>query len=138
MNHHMREADRFLAEFILAVKTQRPADAGPYPFLRLGKLQGIGLGDGWIDSRPKRIEGVDYLAHIVMRYRIYVDPPAKQLLLKDDIPHFEQYLKGMGAPYEVRPVRKNDLGQGLQSEFIIRRGPACEAAIQPDDEAGAC
>jgi len=137
LNHHMREADRYLAEFILAVKTQRPAASRPYPFLHLGNLQGIVLGDGWIDSRPKRIEGVDYLAHIVMRYRIYVDPPAKQLLLKDDIPHFEQYLKGMGAPYEVRPVRKNDFGQVLQAEFIIRGGPACEVVIQADYEAGA-
>jgi hypothetical protein len=135
LNHHMREADRYLAEFIHAIKTQRPAASRPYPFLHLGALQNIVLGDGWIDSRPKRIQGVDYLAHVVMRYRIYADPPAKQLLLKDDMPHFEQYLKGMGAPYDVRPVRKNDFGQVLQAEFVIKGGPACEIVIQADYDA---
>jgi len=137
LNKHMREADHYLAEFMHAVKTQRPAASRPYPFLHLGKLNNIVLGDGWIDSRPKRIEGVDYMAHIVMRYRIYADPPAKVLLLKDDMPRFEQYLKSMEAPYEVRPVQKNDFGQITRAEFIVKGGPACEVVLQADYEAGA-
>jgi hypothetical protein len=136
LNQQMREADKYLAEFILAVKEQRPAASRPYPFMHLGALQNVVLGEGWIDSRPKRIEGVDHLAYITMRYRIYADPPAKQLLLKDDMPAFEQYLKAMEAPYEIRPVRKNDFGQVMQAEFLIKGGPSCDIAIQADYDAG--
>jgi len=137
LNQQMREADRYLAEFILAIKQQRPAASQPYPFLHLGKLPNIVLGDGWIDSRPRRIEGVDHMAHIVMRYKIYADPPAKLQLLKDDMPPFEHYLKLMEAPYTVNPVQKNDFGQVLKAEYLIQGGPLCEIIITADYDNGA-
>ena len=132
LNQHMRETDRYLAEFAHAVRTQRPAAARAYPFLHLGQLQNIVLSDGAIDSRPRRIEGVDYLDYIVMRFRINADPPGKQLLHRSELSHFEQYLKGMSAAYEVRPVQKNDFGEVQKAEFIIKGGPHCEVTMRAD------
>ena len=132
LNKSMREADRYLNEFTFAVKTERPAAARPYPFLHLGALPRTVLSDGWIDSRPRRIEGVDYLDHVVMRYRVNPDPPAKQVLYRDELAHFEQYLKSMSAVYELQPTAKNDFGQVMKALFTITAGPACEVMIRAD------
>jgi len=132
LNKSMREADRYLNEFTFAVRTERPAAARPYPFLHLGALPRTVLSDGWIDSRPRRIEGVDYLDHVVMRYRVNPDPPAKQMLYRDELAHFEQYLKSMSAVYELQPTAKNDFGQVMKALFTITAGPACEVVIRAD------
>jgi serine/threonine-protein kinase len=132
LNQSMRETDRYLAEFIFAVKTQHPAAARPYPFLHLGALPRTVLSEGWIDSRPRRIEGVDYLDYVVMRYRVNPDPPAKQMLYRDELAHFEQYLKSMSAVYELQPTAKNDFGQVMKAVFTITGGPKCEVVMRAD------
>ena len=134
LNQSMREADRYLAEFILAVKTQKPAASRPYPFLHLGALPRTVLSDGWVDSRPKRIQGVDYLEFTTIRYRVNPDPPAKQMLVRDEFAHFENYLKSMGAVYELQPTAKNDFGQVMKAVFVISGGPNCEVMVRADYE----
>ena len=134
LNQSMREADRYLAEFILAVRTQKPAASRPYPFLHLGTLPRTVLSDGWVDSRPKRIQGVDYLEYVSFRYRVNPDPPAKQMLVRDEFAHFENYLKSMGAVYEIQPTAKNDFGQVMKAVFVITGGPTCEVMVRADYE----
>ena len=115
-------------------RRKNPAPPRPYPFLHLGALPRTVLSDGWVDSRPKRIPGVDYLEHTTIRYRVNPDPPAKQMLVRDEFAHFENYLKSMGAVYEIQPASKNDFGQVLKAVFVITGGPNCEVMVRADYE----
>jgi hypothetical protein len=72
------------------------------------------------------------LNHVVLRYRVNPEVPAKLILFRDDIVPCETYLKGFQAVFEATATTKNDFGQIVKSEFTLKGGPMCEIRIQAD------
>jgi len=132
LNQAMRDADKLLAEFMHEVSQRQPECGRPYPFMHLGSLPQVILAEGMNDSRPRRVDDIDCLAYIVMRFRVSPMSPAKQMLNKDDFAAFETYLKNLGAVYELAPAAKNDFGQVTKAVFTIKGGPKCEITINAD------
>jgi len=132
LNQAMREADKFLAEFMHEVSQRQPECAQSYPFMHFGALPNVVLSEGMADSRPRRVDDIDCLSYIVMRFRVSPMPPAKQLLNRDDFAAFETYLKNLGAVYELAPAAKNDFGQVTKAVFTVTGGPKCEITINAD------
>jgi len=132
LNVAMREADKFLAEFMHEVSQRQPECSSPYPFMHFGALPNVVLSEGMADSRPRRIGDIDCMAYIVMRYRTSPMPPAKQMLNKDDFAAFEMYLKRLGATYDLVPAAKNDFGEVTKAVFTVKGGPKCEININAD------
>jgi serine/threonine protein kinase len=131
----MREAFRYLAELAAQVNNVMPRASRPYEFIYLGKLPAVTLGEAFVDSRPRRIDGKDVTDHIFMRYRITPTQPARASLLGEDIPRCEQYLKLMKVAFQQRPLAKNDFGKVTRAELIVTGSLPCEINVRADYDA---
>jgi serine/threonine protein kinase len=131
----MRETFKYLAELVSQVNGVMPRAQKPYEFIYLGKLPTVTLGDAFVDSRPRRIDGKDVTDHIFMRYRITPTQPARASLLGDDIPRCEQYLKLMNVAFQQRPLAKNDFGKITRAEITVTGSLPCEINVRADYEA---
>src|SRR5712691_9476736 len=101
----------------------------------LGRVAAATLSEAWCDSRPRRIEGKDYCEHVMLRFRVSPQPPARVTLQTADIPRFEQYLKGMKAAYDLRVDARSDFGEATRATFTVRSGLLCEVELRADYEA---
>ena len=131
----MREAFRYLAELVAQVNNVMPRASRPYEFIYLGKLPAVTLGEAFVDSRPRRIDGKDVTDHIFMRYRITPTQPARASLLGEDIPRCEQYLKLMKVAFQQRPLAKNDFGKVTRAELTVTGSLPCEINVRADYDA---
>jgi hypothetical protein len=130
----MREAFKYLAELVRQVNEVSPTASRPYEFIYLGKLPAVTLGEAFVDSRPRRIDGKDVTDHLFMRYRITPTQPARANLLGEDIGRCEQYLKLMKVPFQQRPLAKNDFGQVTRAELTVTGSLPCEINLRADYE----
>src|SRR5437773_2155122 len=124
-----------LDEFAKELNDVAPATSAPYDFLYLGRVAAATLSEAWCDSRPRRIEGKDYCEHVLLRFRVSPQPPARVTLQTADIPRFEQYLKAMKAVYDLRVDARSDFGEATRATFSVRSGLLCEVEIRADYEA---
>jgi len=135
LDHDLRAATQYLAEFAKELNDVAPATGAPYDFLYLGRVAAATLSEAWCDGRPRRIEGKDYCEHVLLRFRVSPQPPARVTLQTADIPQFEQYLKAMKAVYELRVDARSDFGEATRATFTVRSGLLCEVEIRADYEA---
>src|SRR5438445_750891 len=135
MAQDLRAATQYLAAFAKELNDMAPATSAPYDFLYLGRVAAATLSEAWCDSRPRRIEGKDYCEHVLLRFRVSPQPPARVTLQTADIPRFEQYLKAMKAVYDLRVDARSDFGEATRATFSVRSGLLCEVEIRADYEA---
>src|SRR5438034_762056 len=135
LDQDLRAATQYLAAFAKELNDMAPATSAPYDFLYLGRVAAATLSEAWCDSRPRRIEGKDYCEHVLLRFRVSPQPPARVTLQTADIPRFEQYLKAMKAVYDLRVDARSDFGEATRATFSVRSGLLCEVEIRADYEA---
>ncbi len=131
----MREAFKYLAELVKQVNQVTPRATKPYEFIYLGKLPAVTLGEAFVDSRPRRVDGKDVTDHLFMRYRITPTQAARASLLGEDIPRCEQYLKLMKVTFQQRALAKNDFGKVTRAEITVTGSLPCEVNVRADYEA---
>jgi hypothetical protein len=131
----MREAVKYLAELVSEFNNLHPTTTKPYEFIYLGKLPSVALSQGFVDGRPRSVDGKSVIDHIFMRYRITPLQPAKANLLGDDIPRCEQYLKLMKVDFTQRVTLKNDFGKVTRAEITVTSSLPCEINVRADYDA---
>jgi hypothetical protein len=131
LNKEMRSVSSYIAQVGGEISQVKPEAGQPFEILFLGKFP-VSLADAWVDSRPTRVEGLDCMATIHVRYRMNAVTPAKVTLLGDDIARLEQLLKPLGADYQMMVEQKNDFGQARRATFVLNGKINCQLEIVAD------
>lgn len=118
LNKEMREVSQYLGQIGGEISNVKPQTGLPYEVLFLGKIP-VTLSNAWVDSRPRRVEGMECCETIEIRYQVNPEAPAKVTLLAGDIAMLEQILKSLGAEYQMTVEQKNDFGQPRKATFTL-------------------
>jgi len=129
----LRATYRYLAEFAGEVNARHPLAEKPYDLHYVGRVP-VSLSDAWADTRPRRIGNRECCDFVYLRYRVNPEPPARFTLLGPDIERCEQFLRSLGAQYELRVEARNDFGQPRRATFIVTGKLLCEVEMNPDYE----
>jgi serine/threonine-protein kinase len=136
LDRSLRNAFAFLAEFVKELNEVRPTSGLPYEYIYLGSIPEVTVSDAFVDIRPRRMEGRDFCDHVIMRFRVTPGAPARTTLIGPDIGRFEQYLKGLRVPFDVKPEARNDFGQVVRATFTVTASLPCEAILRGDYDSG--
>lgn len=131
LNKEMRAAASYLAQVGGEISSVKPEAGEPYEILFLGKFN-VTLADAWVDSRPRKVDGLDCLETVNVRYRMFANPPARVTLLGDDIGRLEQILKPLNCDYGMTVEQKNDFGQPRRATFQLNGKIGAEVEIRAD------
>src|SRR5258708_7850327 len=131
LDPELRAAYQYLAQVIAEVNSVKPQASGPYDVLYIGRLP-VSLSDGWIDSRPRRIDGRECCDRVYLRYRVNPEPPARVTIFGADIVRCEQLLKSLGADYAMQVEARTDFGEPRRATFTVNGKLACELELQAD------
>ncbi len=118
LDTELRAAYQYLAQVIAEVNSVKPQASGPYDVLYIGRVP-VSLSDGWIDSRPRRIDGRECCDRVYLRYRVNPEPPARVTIFGADIVRCEQLLKSLGADYAMQVEARTDFGEPRRATFTI-------------------
>lgn len=118
LNKEMRSVSSYIAQVGGEISQVKPEAGQPFEILFLGKFP-VSLADAWVDSRPTKVEGLDCMTHITVRYRMNAVTPPKATLLGDDIARLDQLLKPLNADYRMTVEQKNDFGQARRASFVV-------------------
>lgn len=94
------------------------------------------LSDAFIDMRLKHMEGRDFLEHLIVRFRIRPEAPARAGLMGADIERLQQMLLSLKVPFDLQPLAKNDFGQITRAAFTIGASLPCAATFRADYDSG--
>ncbi|MBV9189506.1 MAG: hypothetical protein JOZ85_03425 [Betaproteobacteria bacterium] len=119
LNKEMRDVSQYLAQIGGEISSVKPQAGMPYEVLFFGKIP-VMLSNAWVDSRPRKVDGLDCCECVSMRYQVNPESPAKATLLAGDIAQTEQTLKMLGAEYQMTVEQKNDFGQARKASFTIK------------------
>ena len=132
LNKEMRALSQYMSEVGGEISTLKPRAELPYEVLFLGKIP-VTLANAWVDSRPRKVDGMDCCERIYIRYQVNpATPPARITLLGDDIRHLDQILKSLGADYNMIVEQKNDFGQPRRAAFSVNGKLLAEIEIMAD------
>jgi len=131
LDAELRNCDTYLAAVGEQINQVAPEAQGPYEFQWMGKLK-VTLSGSWISSRPRRIDGRDFLNHIIVRYQVNPQPPHQLRMFGPDIERYSSYLMPMKPDYELQIERKNDFGQPTQVNFVVKGKLPCQIEIMAD------
>jgi hypothetical protein len=92
----------------------------------------VSLADAWVDSRPRKVDGMDVYDWTNMRYRMNAVTPARVTLLSDDIARLDQMLKPLNCDYKMIVEQKNDFGQPRRATFVVNGKLLAEIEILAD------
>jgi len=118
LDKEMRAVSAYMGQVGGEISNVRPETGLPYEVLFLGKLP-VTLSNAWVDSRPRKVDGMDCCERIYIRYHVNPTTPARITLLGDDIMRLDQILKSLGADYKMNVEQKNDFGQPRRASFIV-------------------
>src|SRR6186713_884760 len=88
LNKEMRSVASYIAQVGGEISQVKPEAGQPFDILFLGKVP-VMLADAWVDSRPTKVDGLDCMTTINVRYKMNAVTPAKVSLLGDDIGRLE-------------------------------------------------
>ena len=131
LDKEMRAVSAYMAQVGGEISNVRPETGLPYEVLFLGKLP-VTLANAWVDSRPRKVDGMDCCERIHIRYQVNPTTPARITLLGDDIARFDQILKSLGADYKMNVEQKNDFGQPRRASFVVNGKLLAEIEILAD------
>jgi hypothetical protein len=118
LNKEMRSVASYISQVGGEISQVKPEAGQPFEILFLGKFP-VSLADAWVDSRPTKVDGLDCMTTINVRYRMNAVTPAKVTLLGDDIARLEQLLKPLSCDYKMTVEQKNDFGQARRASFVL-------------------
>src|SRR5438046_3392306 len=84
LDKEMRAVSAYMGQVGGEISNVRPETGLPYEVLFLGKLP-VTLSNAWVDSRPRKVDGMDCCERIYIRYHVNPTTPARITLLGDDI-----------------------------------------------------
>jgi hypothetical protein len=131
LNKEMRSVASYIAQVGGEISQVKPEAGQPFEILFLGKFP-VSLADAWVDPRPTKVDGLDCMASIVVRYRMNAVTPAKATLLGDDIARLEQLLRPLACDYKMNVEQKNDFGQARRASFVLNGKITCQLEILAD------
>ena len=131
LNKEMRAISQYTGEVGGEISNVRPQTGMPYEVLFLGKVP-VTLSNAWVDSRPRKVDGLDCCERIYIRYQVNPEPAARVTLLGDDIGRLDQILKALGADYRMNVEQKNDFGQPRRATFVVNGKLLAEIEILAD------
>jgi hypothetical protein len=131
LDKEMRAVSAYMAQVGGEISQVKPETGLPYEVMFLGKIP-VTLSGAWVDSRPRKVDGLDCCERINIRYQVNPQPPARITLLGDDIARFEQILKSLGADYKANVEQKNDFGQARRASFVVNGKLLAEIEILAD------
>lgn len=131
LNKEMRAISQYMGQVGGEINTVKPEAGQPFEILFLGKFN-VSLADAWVDSRPRKVDGLDCMETISVRYRMNAVTPAKVSLLGDDIGRMDQLLKPLNCDYKMIVEQKNDFGQPRRATFVLNGKIGCEIEILAD------
>ncbi len=131
LNKEMRSVASYIAQVGGEISQVKPEAGQPFEILFLGKFP-VALADAWVDSRPTKVDGLDCMTTINVRYRMNAVTPAKVSLLGDDIGRLEQLLRPLNCDYKLIVEQKNDFGQARRARFELNGKITCLLEIVAD------
>lgn len=131
LNKEMRAVSQYMGQIGGEISNVQPQTGLPYEVLFLGKIP-VTLANAWVDSRPRRVDGLECCERIYIRYQVNPDPAAHVTLLAGDIGQLEQILKSLGAEYQMTVEQKNDFGQARKATFVVKGKLLAEIEILAD------
>jgi hypothetical protein len=131
LNKEMRAVSQYMGQIGGEISNVQPQAGLPYEVLFLGKIP-VTLANAWVDSRPRRVDGLECCERIYIRYQVNPDPAARVTLLAGDIGQLEQILKSLGADYQMTVEQKNDFGQARKATFVVKGKLLAEIEILAD------
>jgi len=131
LNKEMRSVASYIAQVGGEITQVKPEAGQPFDILFLGKVP-VMLADAWVDARPSKVDGLDCMTTINVRYKMNAMTPAKVSLLGDDIGRLEQLLRPLNCDYKMIVEQKNDFGQPRRATFVLNGKITCLLEIVAD------
>src|SRR4051812_12028326 len=131
LNKEMRAVSQYMGHIGGEISNVQPQAGLPYEVLFLGKFP-VTLAAAWVDSRPRRVDGLECCELVHIRYQVNPDPAVRVTLLAGDIAQLEQILKSLGADYQMTVEQKNDFGQARKATFVVKGKLMAEIEIVAD------
>jgi len=134
LDHALREADRYLSEIVGQINSVHPQTEGPYDFLYLGRVPSVSLSEGFVYSRPVRLEGRELNGEVKLSYRAAPSLPHVARLQGDEIARCAAYLKSLNVEHKALAEQRNDFGQPTKAQITVTGSLPCEVVIRADYE----
>jgi hypothetical protein len=131
LNKEMRAVAEYMGQVGGQISEVRPQAGMPYEVLFIGRIP-VTLSNAWVDSRPRKVDGLDCMQRVYIRYHVNPEPPARVTLMGDDIGRLDQILKSLGADYQMNVEQKNDFGQPRRATFVVKGKLLAEIEILAD------
>jgi hypothetical protein len=132
LDHALREADRYLSEIVAQINSVHPRTEGPYDFLYLGRVPSVSLSEGFVYSRPTRVDGREVNGEMKLSYRAAPSLPHVARLQGEEIARCTGYLKSLNVEHKVLAEQRNDFGQPTRAQITVTGALPCEVVIRAD------
>ena len=132
LDQALREADRYLAEIVAQINSAHPETEQSYDFLYIGRVPSVSLSEGFIYSRPARVEGMDACQDVKMAYRASPSRPHIVRLQGEDIGRCIGYLKSLKTEHKALAEQRNDFGQPTRAQITVTGSLPCELNLRGD------
>jgi hypothetical protein len=134
LDQALREADRYLAEIVGQINSVHPRTEGPYDFLYLGRVPSVSLSEGFVYSRPTRVDGREVNGEVKLSYRAAPSLPHVARLQGEEIARCTGYLKSLNVEHKALAEQRNDFGQPTRAQITVTGSLPCEVVIRADYE----
>ena len=132
LDQSMRAALQYLAEVARELNGVHPTSGRPYDHAFLGRMPEVELSAAFVDLRTQKINGEDHGNHLFFRFRARPTAPAKASVRGAEITRFQEYLRRLDIPFEVKTEAKDDFGQVIRAAFTVSAPLPCEINIRAD------
>ena len=130
LDHRLRAAFRYLAEFAQEVNAASPILGFRYRMIYLGELPLLKLTDAFADVRMRKIGDREFHDFVTLSCRLRPTREATVELSTLDIARFQQELDALQIE-STRRDSKNDFGQVARAAFTVSAIP-CHVRIRAD------
>jgi hypothetical protein len=135
LDRGLRAMDKYLAEVVSQVNSLTPVVESAYNLMFVGRLPQVRLSGGFVDARPRRIDGKDVCESLSVSYKVAPAVPASVSLFGEEIARCTEYLKALRLEHEVSVEQKNDFGQARRATVTVRGLIGCTINIRGDYDA---
>lgn len=132
LDQAMRGIDKYLAEVVHQVNALEPVVDSTYELLFIGRIPKVQLSGGFVDSRPKRIEGRDVCESLSITYKAKPAVPVGISLFGDEIARCTDHLKNLRMEHTVDVEQKNDFGQARRARVSAWGAINCIINLRAD------
>jgi hypothetical protein len=132
LDQALREADRYLSEIVGQINSVHPRSEGPYDFLYLGRVPSVSLSEGFVYSRPTRVDGREVNGEVKLSYRAAPSVPHVARLQGEEIARCTGYLKSLNVEHKALAEQRNDFGQPTKAQITVTGALPCEVVIRAD------